>query len=47
MESGHERYSEEGYFGDRIQVEAFIGEPDNVEVTVDYLEKLKDKLKHE
>tara|TARA_B110000495_G_C22722329_1_gene424265 strand:- start:379 stop:528 length:150 start_codon:yes stop_codon:yes gene_type:complete len=47
MESGHERYSEEGYFGDRIQIEAFIGEPNDVEVETDYLEKLKDRLKYE
>lgn len=45
MESGHIKFIEEKYFGPNVKMELFIGEPDEIAVRLEYLEKIRIKLK--
>jgi hypothetical protein len=46
MESGHKRFTEEGYFGPEVKMELSMGEPEEIIVNLKYLEKIKIKLNY-
>jgi hypothetical protein len=46
LESGHRKFTEEGYFGLEVKMELFFGEPEEIAVGLKYLEKIKIKLQN-
>ena len=44
LESGHGKYNEESYFGDKVKMEMFFGNLESIETELKYLVKVKEKM---
>jgi hypothetical protein len=47
LESNHQKFTETGYFGEKVKLEVFFGCQDCIEPATDYLSKINNKLKEE